>query len=112
MEWFVTFISLPNQPMLRGIAVPLAIVPLSLIMVNQHPVPVDDCPCFEDAIAFVSVLMGSLLGRWHAVQNGFDPSFFATSMPGSGGLGWADRGMWWSIASLKMIFGTSLILPA
>jgi Helicase associated domain (HA2) len=29
-------------------------------MVNQHRQPVDDCPCFEDAIAFVSVVMGKL----------------------------------------------------
>jgi len=78
---------------------------MSLIMVNQHPVPVDDCPCFEDAIAFVSVLMGSLLGRWHAVQHGFDPSFFGTSMAGSAGSGWADRGIWWSVAIVKMVFG-------
>jgi membrane-associated phospholipid phosphatase len=85
-----------------GWIVPMTIIPLALIMVNQHPVPVDDCPCFEDAIAFVSVLMGSLLGRWHAVQNGFDQSFFSTSMPGSGGSGLADRSMWWSIARLKM----------
>jgi hypothetical protein len=74
-------------------------------MVNQHPVPVDDCPCFEDAIAFVSVLMGSLLGRWYAVHYGFDQSFFGTTMLGSSGSGWADRSMWWSVASVKMIFG-------
>lgn len=76
-------------------------------MVNQHPVPIDDCPCFEDAIAFVSVLMGSLLGRWHAVHYGFGASFFGSTMPGSAGSGWADRGMWWSAATVKMVFGTS-----
>ena len=74
-------------------------------MVNQHPVPIDDCPCFEDAIAFVSVLMGSLLGRWYVVHYGFDQSFFASSMPGSAGSEWADSGMWWSVASVKMMFG-------
>jgi dihydrosphingosine 1-phosphate phosphatase len=79
-------------------------------MVNQHPVPIDDCPCFEDAIAFVSVLMGSLLGRWHAVHYGFDASFFGTSMPGSAGSGWADRSMWWSVAAIKMIFGAFVML--
>jgi hypothetical protein len=90
-------------------AVPLLVIPISLIMVNQHPVPVDDCPCFEDAIAFVSVLMGSLLGRWYAVHYGFDQSFFGTSMLGSSGSGWADRSMWWSVASVKMIFGIFVI---
>lgn len=80
-------------------------------MVNQHPVPVDDCPCFEDAIAFVSVLMGCLLARWHAVQTGFDASFFLTNMPGSEVAGWADRGVWWSVAGLKMVFGELTLLP-
>jgi dihydrosphingosine 1-phosphate phosphatase len=49
--------------------VPLVLVPICLIIVNQ---PVDDCPCFEDAIAFVIVVMGSLFARWHAVHCGFD----------------------------------------
>ena len=26
--------------------------------VNQYPSPVDDCPCFEDAIAFIFVILG------------------------------------------------------
>jgi hypothetical protein len=36
------------------------------LMINQHPQPVDDCPCFEDAIAFVSVLAGMFITIWHA----------------------------------------------
>ncbi|KAK4687514.1 hypothetical protein P7C73_g2591, partial [Tremellales sp. Uapishka_1] len=28
--------------------------------------PVDDCPCFEDAIAILSVILGSFLGHWHS----------------------------------------------
>lgn len=101
----VSFLRCSPTTSINFLAVPLTIIPLAVIMVNQHPVPVDDCPCFEDAIAFVSVLLGSLLGRWHAVQNGFDQSFFGTSMPGSGGMGWSDRGIWWGVASLKMVFG-------
>lgn len=111
MVRLLLLLSFPGQLVLTHTTVPLTIVPIALIMVNQHPVPVDDCPCFEDAIAFVSVLMGSLLGRWYAVQNGFDQTFFSTSMPGSDGSGWVDRSMWWGVASLKMVFGVSLILP-
>lgn len=93
--------------------VPLTIIPLCVIMVNQHPVPVDDCPCFEDAIAFVSVLMGSILGRWHAVHAGFDASFFASSMPGTTSspltYTWGSMGLWWGTATLKMVFGIFVI---
>ena len=61
--------------------VPLVLVPICLIMVNQHPQPVDDYPCFEDAIAFVSVVMGSFLARWHAVHYGFDDQIFKGVIP-------------------------------
>jgi hypothetical protein len=85
--------------------VPLVLVPLCLIMVNQHPQPVDDCPCFEDAIAFVSVVMGSLLARWHATHYGFDERFFRSVMPGSAGETWGDTGVWFVFAMVKMVVG-------
>ncbi|PWY98338.1 hypothetical protein BCV70DRAFT_202119 [Testicularia cyperi] len=49
-------------------SVPLAIIPAGLLMVSVHPPPVDDCPCFEDAIAFVSVAMGVALARWAGIR--------------------------------------------
>jgi hypothetical protein len=94
----------------QGNIVPMVVVPLCLIMVNQHPQPVDDCPCFEDAIAFVSVVMGSLLARWHAVHYGFDERFFTGLMPGSAGETWDDVVVWWAIAVLKMVVGTFIRL--
>lgn len=59
--------------------VPIAIVPAGLLMVSVHPQPVDDCPCFEDAIAFISVAMGVALARWSGIRYGMtlntDPIF-------------------------------------
>ncbi|KAH9020631.1 hypothetical protein EDB85DRAFT_2152955 [Lactarius pseudohatsudake] len=37
-------------------AAPLAVTVVCLLLANQHLSPVDDCPCFEDAIAFASVI--------------------------------------------------------
>lgn len=51
---------LPSDLLYCTIA-PLIVIGLGLLAVNQHPQPVDDCPCFEDAIAFVSVMVGLLL---------------------------------------------------
>lgn len=48
--------------------VPIAIIPAGLLMVSVHPQPVDDCPCFEDAIAFISVAMGVALARWSGIR--------------------------------------------
>jgi hypothetical protein len=50
-------------------AVPLSLIILCLFFVSVHPEPVDDCPCFDDVIAFVAVIAGIALGEWYAVQN-------------------------------------------
>ncbi|KAJ7020093.1 hypothetical protein C8F04DRAFT_1361006 [Mycena alexandri] len=50
--------------------VPLTLIPLGLLAVKKHPQPVDDCPCFEDAIAFGSVVLGMYVGQWGAVKWG------------------------------------------
>ncbi|KAJ7199136.1 sphingosine-1-phosphate phosphatase [Mycena pura] len=99
-----------------SLRVPLTLVPLALLAVNQHPQPVDDCPCFEDAIAIGSVALGMLLGRWGAVRWGAHAPIRAL-MPGSGWMAttdgayarvpptWMDLGVWWGAAVSKMVFG-------
>lgn len=88
--------------------VPSVLVPLCLLLVHYHPQPVDDCPCFEDAIAFVSVVLGVCLARWHSVYSGLDV-FFDTVMPGGQGDIWTwDESMkWWSLAGAKICVGAS-----
>ncbi|CAN6621013.1 dihydrosphingosine 1-phosphate phosphatase Lcb3p [Trichomonascus vanleenenianus] len=36
-----------------------------LFLVWIHPEPADDCPCFDDAVAFLGVLAGLYIGQWH-----------------------------------------------
>ncbi len=43
----------------------LLIVPIVLLMLNIYPVPVDNCPCFDDAVAFLGVLVGVDLSHWY-----------------------------------------------
>ncbi|KAF7321362.1 Sphingosine-1-phosphate phosphatase [Mycena kentingensis (nom. inval.)] len=103
--------------------VPLTLIPLALLAVNQHPQPVDDCPCFEDAVAIGSVAIGMLVGRWGAAR--FSPEtthFRKVLMPHSGWVlsdtgiwesvprTWADDGLWWSIALCKMLAGILAIV--
>lgn len=53
-------------------------VPTTLFLVFVHPAPAEDCPCFEDAVAFLSVAAGILVGRnwcntnWNQVTLGAD----------------------------------------
>ncbi|PPQ66638.1 hypothetical protein CVT24_006930 [Panaeolus cyanescens] len=110
-----------------GIEVPLILIPLTLFAIHVHPQPVDDCPCFEDAIAFVSVVLGALVSRW-GISYGYGQAGVqrpVVVMPGSGlkyigtaseaGLGgtgwvrvergWEDVFVWWGMATLKMFVG-------
>ncbi|KAI0634711.1 PAP2-domain-containing protein [Trametes polyzona] len=93
-----------------GWIVPAVIVPLCLFLVHKHPQPVDDCPCFEDAIAFISVVMGEFLARWYMHHHGYDQSFFVRPMPGSTWATWADIGIWLTFAAIKMVIGVLTIV--
>ncbi|KAF9538128.1 hypothetical protein CPC08DRAFT_808238 [Agrocybe pediades] len=99
-----------------GWEVPLILIPLCLLAVHHHPQPVDDCPCFEDAIAILSVYLGALVSRWAASYSGSGTAFTNVITPGSGWMleagrwvqlerGWNDVAIWWLIAAAKMIVG-------
>jgi len=77
--------------------------------VHFHPQPVDDCPCFEDAIAFVSVILGGFVARWHTAYAGIDRQLLQAAMPGGQGDGWtlADKLRWCSFAGAKVSMGLS-----
>lgn len=44
---------------------PVLIVLVVLVLVRIHPEPADDCPCFDDSVAFAGVIIGVELGNWH-----------------------------------------------
>jgi len=94
---------------LRHNSVPIAATSICLLMVNQHPQPVDDCPCFEDAIAFLSVVLGDLLGSWILSQYGVTPEFFKTPQPGSAYSTVTDITTWWLFSVIKVVVGILLI---
>lgn len=94
-----------------GWTVPLMVISVGLVLVNQHAEPVDDCPCFEDAIAFVSVIIGTQLGGWHSANWGVDEQsgFFQSRTPGWEGRDFGDWTLWMTFAALKMIVGVFII---
>jgi hypothetical protein len=90
---------------------PVCMILASLLLVNQHPQPVDDCPCFEDATACLAVLLGVTISRWHAAKLGLDiPSgFFTSRTPGWEYSTTDDVVLWWSFAFLKITTGVAAI---
>ncbi len=94
--------------------VPVTVISLGLFMVHKHAEPVDDCPCFEDAIAFIAVIMGVSIGRWHEETYSLSASsgFFKSRTPGwDSPLSLTSLGFytWFSFASLKMMVGVLII---
>ena len=127
--------SLETWVQTAGWQVPLTLIPICMLAVNQHPQPVDDCPCFEDAIAFASVVLGALVSRWGVSYFYERPHGFSSGrirdvvlMPGSGwekvlheaspiGHYWqrlpqltmTDAILWWGTAAAKMVIGVLII---
>ncbi|WVQ93301.1 hypothetical protein IAU59_000369 [Kwoniella sp. CBS 9459] len=71
--------------------VPAITIPVTLGLVHYHPYPIDDCPCFEDAIAVLAVILGSFVGHWSSVRRpdllsieGHRPIFIDGFILGSG----------------------------
>lgn len=42
----------------------LFLIPLILFLISKQPKPADCCPCFDDSIAFLGVLVGLVLSEW------------------------------------------------
>ncbi|EKM56390.1 uncharacterized protein PHACADRAFT_253476 [Phanerochaete carnosa HHB-10118-sp] len=88
-----------------GWSVPVVVISTGLFLVHRHPEPVEDCPCFEDAIAFMAVVMGEFLTQWYTANYGFDKGFFVHSMPGKITGTPSEMWAWWSIAVTKTVIG-------
>lgn len=49
---------------------PLVRAAIIIALVRIHPEPADDCPCFDDSVAFAAVWIGCELGGWHFANGG------------------------------------------
>ena len=47
---------------------PFIIMLTIFFLVRTHPEPADDCPCFDDSVAFAGVVLGVEVGQWHYAQ--------------------------------------------
>ncbi|KAK4189815.1 PAP2 superfamily-domain-containing protein [Podospora australis] len=83
---------------------PLTIALIIVVLVRVHPEPADDCPCFDDSVAFAGVMIGLECGMWRfarfskyaSIYNGPNATFSLAAM------GWT-----WSI--VRVVFGVLMI---
>lgn len=93
-----------------GWTAPLIVTVVCLLLVNQHPSPVDDCPCFEDAIAFVSVILGSITSFWLSKRvPALNADMFTSVTPGAALDSPAAVTTWVLFALLKLVTGILII---
>jgi hypothetical protein len=89
----------------------LIVTVVCLLLVNQHPSPVDDCPCFEDAIAFVSVILGMTTSFWYSKHvPALNADLFTSVTPGAAFDSPMAITTWVFFALLKLITGILIIL--
>jgi len=82
-----------------------------VLLVNQHPSPVDDCPYFEDAIAFISVIRGILTSFWYfKCAAALNTDLFTSVAPGAAFDSPAAVTAWVLFASLKLTTGALVVL--
>jgi len=80
--------------------VPCAVAVIIIGMVRIHPEPADDCPCFDDSVAFAGVMIGVELGGWHYAQSGWA---WNTPMPGTVPFNLEHMG--WTVVILRIFAG-------
>jgi dihydrosphingosine 1-phosphate phosphatase len=47
---------------------PLIVALVLLVVVRTHPEPADNCPCFDDSVAFSGTLIGLNFAQWNVVH--------------------------------------------
>jgi hypothetical protein len=80
----------------------IAIVIIGLVRV--HPEPADDCPCFDDSVAFAGVMIGVELGGWHYASSGW-----AWNVPFPGTVPFDLERMGWVVAISRIVVGVLVI---
>lgn len=66
-----------------------------IILVRVHPEPVDDCPCFDDSVAFAGVMIGLEAGLWHSGHDSLMGPFPELS---------------WTMTTVRIVFGVLTIV--
>ena len=94
-----------DEFMFQGTAVtPILLVIVILILVRIHPEPADDCPCFDDSVAFAGVMIGVEVGNWHFARSGY-----AWNSPVSATFRFDLATVGWTKAVVRIIVGVVVI---
>lgn len=83
---------------------PAIVALVIIVLVRVHPEPADDCPCFDDSVAFAGTMIGIELGGWHYAASGW-----AWNVPVPGTVPFDLEHMGWVVAILRVVVGVFVI---
>ena len=75
-----------------------------IILVRIHPEPADDCPCFDDSVAFAGVMIGCEMGDFH-----YSTTSFSWSHPVPATVPFSLEHMGWGIVVSRVLVGIIVI---
>lgn len=84
--------------------VPLLLLVVICVLVRIHPEPADDCPCFDDSVAFAGTIIGVEFGNWHYARSGW-----ASDSPVPATVPFSLKELGWMIAFLRIALGVLTI---
>ncbi|GAA6018018.1 hypothetical protein JCM10207_002742 [Rhodosporidiobolus poonsookiae] len=82
----------------------LSTISILLFVLSTHPEPAEPCPCFEDTVAFLSVVQGAMIG------SAFSPRERPTATVGWEWQSGEEVAVWVGAVLVKLIGGISAIL--
>jgi hypothetical protein len=83
---------------------PATVALVIIILIRIHPEPADDCPCFDDSVAFAGVYIGIELGGWHYATGNW-----AWDFPVPATVPFDLEHMGWGVVILRVVVGVLVI---
>ncbi|KAJ6789075.1 hypothetical protein PWT90_00377 [Aphanocladium album] len=77
-----------------------------VVLVRIHPEPADDCPCFDDSVAFAGVVIGLEFGSWTYGKIPWDP-WVSNAYSGNGTVDVTPLG--WGLNIVRIVFGVLIV---
>jgi hypothetical protein len=85
-------------------AAPATVALVIICLIRIHPEPADDCPCFDDSVAFAGVMIGIEIGGWHYAVTGW-----AWDVPVPATVPFDLQHMGWGVVILRVLVGVLVI---
>jgi len=82
----------------------ILVILIIFVLIRIHPEPADDCPCFDDSVAFAAVVIGVEFGNWH-----FAKTTYSWSEPGPGTVPYNLEELGYLISFLRIVIGVAVI---